>query len=401
MVDERKAPEGYKVTEVGIMPDDWEVKKLGEVLNNPKLGGNYSNSTSITQYPLIKMGNISRGSILVDKIEFIEEGIKPSKLHRLKYGDVLFNTRNTLDLVGKVGIWKDELPEAYYNSNLLLLDFHKSFVASTFFMNYVLNIKSSIVQLRNVATGTTSVAAIYSRDLYKILVPLPPKPEQKSIAEALSDTDNLIQSVEKLIEKKKKIKQGAMQQLLTGKKRLPGFSGEWEEVNLGDICSRITTGKLDANAMKTDGIYRFYTCAKEYYWIDKYSFDDEALLISGNGANVGYIHYYKGKFNAYQRTYVLTGFFESIIYVKYYLEKYLADRISAEVNAGNTPYIKMDTLTDMIIKLPPQKDEQIAIAQVLSDMDLEIEALEEKLEKVKTIKQGMMQELLTGRIRLI
>ncbi len=401
MVDERKAPEGYKVTEVGIMPDDWEVKKLGEVLNNPKLGGNYSNSTSITQYPLIKMGNISRGSILVDKIEFIEEGIKPSKLHRLKYGDVLFNTRNTLDLVGKVGIWKDELPEAYYNSNLLLLDFHKSFVASTFFMNYVLNIKSSIVQLRNVATGTTSVAAIYSRDLYKILVPLPPKPEQKSIAEALSNTDNLIISLEKLIDKKKKIKQGMMQQLLTGKKRLPGFSGEWEEVNLGDICSRITTGKLDANAMKTDGIYRFYTCAKEYYWIDKYSFDDEALLISGNGANVGYIHYYKGKFNAYQRTYVLTGFFESIIYVKYYLEKYLADRISAEVNAGNTPYIKMDTLTDMIIKLPPQKDEQKAIAQILSDMDAEIEALEEKLEKVKTIKQGMMQELLTGRIRLI
>ena len=88
------------------------------------------------------------------------------------------------------------------------------------------------------------------------------------------------------------------------------------EEKLGNICN-ITTGKLDANAMVENGQYRFYTCAKDYYYIDKYAFDTEALLISGNGAYVGYIHYYKGKFNAYQRTYVLDQFTENIQYIKY------------------------------------------------------------------------------------
>ena len=86
---------------------------------------------------------------------------------------------------------------------------------------------------------------------------------------------------------------------------------QWEEKKLGKFCN-ITTGKLDANAMTTNGKYRFYTCASEYFYINNFAFDTEALLISGNGANVGYVHYYKGKFNAYQRTYVLDAFSENI-----------------------------------------------------------------------------------------
>lgn len=122
-----------------------------------------------------------------------------------------------------------------------------------------------------------------------------------------------------------------------------------EVKKLGDVIGKVTTGKLDANAMKENGEYRFYTCAKDYYFIDKYAFDNEALLVSGNGANVGYIHYYKGKFNAYQRTYVLSDFSIDVFYIKLYLDSYLKNRIKTEVSAGNTPYIKMDTITDMMI----------------------------------------------------
>jgi len=119
------------------------------------------------------------------------------------------------------------------------------------------------------------------------------------------------------------------------------------------------------------------------------------------GENVGYVHYYRGKFNAYQRTYVLTGFNSNIHYLNLYLDRFLEARITAEVNAGNTPYIKMGTLTDMEIAVPIDIEEQTAIAQIISDMDAEIEELEQKLDKYKMIKQGMMQELLTGKTRLI
>jgi type I restriction enzyme S subunit len=175
---------------------------------------------------------------------------------------------------------------------------------------------------------------------------------------------------------------------------------DWDVKKLGKACEKITTGKLDANAMKKDGEYRFYTCAKEYYFIDKYAFDTEALLVSGNGANVGYIHYYKGKFNAYQRTYVLSDFKENIFLTKLLLDKNLKERIRTEVNAGNTPYITMGTLTEMNIAYPTDPTEQTAIATALSDTDALIENLEKLIAKKKAIKQGAMQQLITGKKRL-
>jgi type I restriction enzyme S subunit len=175
---------------------------------------------------------------------------------------------------------------------------------------------------------------------------------------------------------------------------------DWGLKKLGSVCDRITTGKLDANAMKMDGSYRFYTCARDYYFIDNYAFDDEALLISGNGANVGYIHYYKGKFNAYQRTYVLTGFSEDIFFTKLLLDKNLKERIRIEVNAGNTPYITMGTLSEMNIPYPTLRAEQEKIAEALSDIDSLISKLDQLIQKKKNIKQGAMQELLTGKRRL-
>lgn len=169
----------------------------------------------------------------------------------------------------------------------------------------------------------------------------------------------------------------------------------WRITKLEEICKKITTGKLNANAMKDDGEYRFYTCAKEYYFIDTYSFDDEALLISGNGEYVGYVHYYKGKFNAYQRTYVLTDFSIDIFFVKYYLDAFLGKRINIEVNAGNTPFIRKNTIEEMSICFPDNLSEQRKIAEILETVDNAIEKSDRLIEKYKRIKQGLMQDLLT------
>ncbi len=160
---------------------------------------------------------------------------------------------------------------------------------------------------------------------------------------------------------------------------------------LRQICN-ITTGKLDANAMVDGGKYRFYTCAREYFQINNYAFDTDALLISGNGANVGYIHHYCGKFNAYQRTYVLDSFQENIMYIYYYLQVNLHPRIEAEKKAGNTPYIVLSTLSDMVINLPT-KEKQDSIAKIFAILDKKMTTENNILERLNAQKQGLLQQM--------
>ena len=224
--------------------------------------------------------------------------------------------------------------------------------------------------------------------------------EQQKIANCLSSLDTLTTAEAVKLDYLKDHKKGLLQQLFPANgETKPQFrfqefknDGDWDKVELGNYCS-ITTGKLDANAMVVKGKYRFYTCARNFYRIDDFAFDTEALLVSGNGANVGYIHYYKGKFNAYQRTYVLDQFHMNIHYLKYNLEYNLSKRISSEKKEGNTPYIVKSTLSEMEIILPKNEEEQKKIANCLSSVDDLIEAQKIKIETLKKHKKGLMQQL--------
>ncbi len=228
---------------------------------------------------------------------------------------------------------------------------------------------------------------------------LPSLNEQIAIANILSGLDHYLYTLDALILKKESVKKALSFELLSQRKRLKGFNQAWQRVRLGDICE-ITTGSLDANEMVHYGKYRFYTCAKEYYFIDKYAFDTEAILISGNGAYVGYVHYYNGKFNAYQRTYVLDNFSEHIIFVKYFLTMFLQSHIQTNKNEGNTPYIVMATLKDFEILLPPL-NEQIAIANILSGLDHEIISLKNKKRQFENIKKALNHDLMSAKIRVL
>ena len=169
--------------------------------------------------------------------------------------------------------------------------------------------------------------------------------EESKIAKLLSLLDERIATQNKIIDKLQSLIKGIAQHCI--KELING----WEYVRLGDIC-KITTGKLDANAQVENGQYPFFTCAEWPFNIDSYAFDTEALLISGNGANLGYINYYKGKFNAYQRTYVVDHFSVNIQYVKWALKVLLPQRIAIEKSSSNTPYIVLSTLADLKIPIP-------------------------------------------------
>ena len=223
----------------------------------------------------------------------------------------------------------------------------------------------------------------------------PSKEEQTKIASFLSTVDEKIGQLNQKHQLLSQYKQGMMQKLFSQQIRFKADDGsefgEWEETELGKHC-QIKTGKLDANAMRPNGEFRFYTCAKEFYLIDEYAFDTEALLISGNGANVGYIHYYKGKFNAYQRTYVLDQWQQNIIFIQYFLEQFLKERIYGEKKEGNTPYIVLSTLSEMPLLLPCL-EEQTKIAKFLSAIDQKIEVVAQQIEQAKQWKKGLLQQM--------
>lgn len=249
-----------------------------------------------------------------------------------------------------------------------------------FMYQYLLNNENS---WRHIEQGGT-FTAINSDDIKSFPIILPSLPEQKKIADFLSLIDQRIEKQRQLVENLKKYKRGLLSVIFD-----KIYSNS--TLTLGEICN-ITTGKLDANAMVVGGKYRFYTCAREYFEIDTYAFDTDALLISGNGANVGYIHHYCGKFNAYQRTYVLDRFQENIMYIYYYLQANLHPRIEAEKKAGNTPYIVLSTLSDMLIKLPT-KEMQDKIAKIFAILDKKITTENDVLERLNTQKQGLLQQM--------
>lgn len=208
--------------------------------------------------------------------------------------------------------------------------------------------------------------------------------EQEKIAQLFYTLNRRIEKQQQMVDALKKYKRGLLLNAFRN-------ASSWRKKKLGEICC-IRTGKLDANAMINDGKYPFFTCARERYSIDTYAFDTDALLISGNGANVGYIHHYTGKFNAYQRTYVLDQFQEDINYVHVFLNRFLSSRIDAEKKAGNTPYIVLSTLSNMEIYIPDETTTK-QLVDLFTQIENRISYSATVLEYLSSQRRGLLQQL--------
>ena len=219
---------------LGQVPEHWQCVPFGLLVSRADLGGNYLGGQEENGIPFLKMGNLGRGCIVLDKLECLEEGSSFDDAHRLSMGDFLFNTRNSLDLVGKVAVWHDELEFALYNSNLLRVRFKKDFISSPDFMGFVFNSSGALGWLALLAKGTTSVAAIYYKDLRSMVVPIPPVDEQNAISsfisKCLSRLDTLeekaIQSINLMNERRTALISAAV----TGKIDLRGWTPPADEV---------------------------------------------------------------------------------------------------------------------------------------------------------------------------
>ena len=362
----------------------WEEQRLADICKiNPNSG------RLPEKFIYIDLESVENGVLL--KENYINLSDAPSRAQRLlNKDDILFQT-----------------VRPYQKNNFYFdkVDIRFQYVASTGyaqlrtyedskFLYQYLHTQKFVDSILEKCTGT-SYPAINSSDLSKIIIYKPSLEEQQKIGDFFMLLDKRIEQQEQKIALLKDYKKAMMQKIFSQKIRFKDENGnnypDWEEKKLGEVCN-ITTGKLDANAMSPGGKYRFYTCAKEFYNIDYFAFDTEALLISGNGANVGYIHYYNGKFNAYQRTYVLDNFSQNTLFIKYFLDEFLYKRINSEKKDGNTPYIVIGVLLEMKL-LFPILSEQEKISILLFKIDNNIEKQEIILEKLKSKKKSLLYNM--------
>ena len=240
-----------------------------------------------------------------------------------------------------------------------------------------------MTELKKRSTGI--IPGIDRKSILSLHISIPSLQEQQKVAELLSLIEQRIITQNKIIEKLQSLIKGIAQHCI--KESTSGNT----YVKLGDIC-QITTGKLDANAQVDNGIYPFFTCAEQPFKIDSFAFDTEALLISGNGANLGYINYYKGKFNAYQRTYVLDLFSENIQYIKWALKVLLPKRIAIEKSSSNTPYIVLSTLTDLRLPIPC-KSKQSFIANLMQSLERKLSNQIAQYDSYNYLKQYLLRQM--------
>ena len=285
---------------------EWKEERLDEIAELSKGVGISKEQLSENGEPCILYGELyTKYKAEIIRRVINKTNIESSNLKRSKRNDVIIpcSGETAIDIAVARCVPFDNI---LLGSDLNIIRLRKDDGA---FMAYQLNGKRKI-DIAKLAQGV-SVVHLYGENLKSIKTYNPCLQEQQKIVKLLSMLDERIEVQNKIIEELETLIKGIRYYVLNNKLQ------DSTRKKLGELCS-ITTGKLDANAMKTEGLYPFFTCAEEVYRIDNFAFDTEALLISGNGANLGYIHYYKGKFNAYQRTYVLSDFIEDVHYIQIY-----------------------------------------------------------------------------------
>ncbi|CEF52415.1 Putative type-1 restriction enzyme specificity protein MG438 (plasmid) [Lactococcus garvieae] len=270
-------------------------------------------------------------------------------------------------------------------------------IDSYFLLNSVQN-KQFVQHVLDRSTGT-SYPAINSSDLSNIEIHVPSKlSEQQKIGAFFQSIDDTIALHQRKLDLLKEQKKGYLQKMFpkNGAKvpelRFAGFADDWEERKLGDI-TKISTGKLDANAMVENGKYDFYTSGIKKYRIDVAAFEGPSITIAGNGATVGYMHLADNKFNAYQRTYVLQEFLVDRSFIFSEIGNKLPKKIKQEARTGNIPYIVMDMLTELKLSIPQNNSEQEKIGSFFNRLDNTIALHQRKLDLLKEQKKGYLQKM--------
>lgn len=412
----------FKHTDIGLVPEDWSLFSVEEdVTVHARIGWQGLTTNEYKShgiYKLVTSTDIENGAVNWNICHYVSEWrYKQDEKIILSDGDTLLSKDGT---IGKVAFVKDIPSPSTLNSGVYVLrpkdesSLTKSYLALCFKSVYFKNF------MERLSAGST-INHLYQKDIVGFTFPVPPADEQRRIASALMKVDALISTLDKLIAKKQAIKKGAMQELLTGKKRLPGFKGEWKEIRLGDVANvlrggsprpienYITTKKDGINWIKigdvsSDAKYIEHTKEKiKTSGVGSSRCVQVGDLILSNSMSYGRPNILKINGCIHDGWLVIQDYQETfnVDFLYYALDStYVTNQYIAAAAGSSVKNLNKEKVAAVLIKSPTMITEQRAIAHVLSTMDSDISALETKRDKYRQIKQGMMRDLLTGRIRL-
>lgn len=392
---------GYnKHSDVGVIPDDWVIKQLQEV-SDPVRGGSprpagdprFFDGSFIPWLTVAALTSISDSQLVVTETatNLTEEGSKRSRT--LSPGTLIIaNSGATLGVAKILGM------KCCANDGIAALLNVDEQVSSEYLAHYI---NTKTIYLREVVATGNGQPNLNTGLIGSFRLPLPPtRAEQEEISQALSDVDELLIALDQMIAKKRDLKQAAMQQLLTGDIQLSGFNKKWLEMPLGEIVKpqkgqlittkTIVPGDIPVIAGGKQPAY-FHASANRY---------GKTITVSASGASAGYVAFHAAPIFASDCSTIGESEKYCIEFI-YYALQLRQEEIYAAQTGGAQPHIQPKDLAPILIKIPEDVTEQAAIASVLSDMDAEITELKSRRDKTHNLKQAMMQELLTGKTRLV
>jgi len=409
---------GYKQTEVGVIPEDWRICQLREVCSVLRGGSPRPIEDYLTENAdginWIKIGDVGAGAKYIDSTA---ERILPSGMSRSRYvkpGDFLLS--NSMSF-GRPYILR--IDGCIHDGWLVIGNYQTTF--SSEYLYYCLSSDGVLAQHLRYAAGS-SVLNLNKDIVSRVHVAIPGPQEQANISKALGEVDQLIEQLEGLIYKKKNIKQAAMQELLTGKRRLPGFEGEWKEASIGGMIDLLTGFPFPSSGYRSSGIRLLrgsnvkrglinWNEDLAEHWpaissdIARYELCEGDIVIAMDGALVGrsYARVQPSDLPALllQRVARIrsSSLCNDFLFFQIGSSRF-ADHCDSVKTSTAIPHISPAGIRNFRTFIPPTKKEQNAIAAILLDLDAELSGLEAHLDKARDLKQGMMQQLLTGKIRL-
>lgn len=361
---------------------DWEQRKPNNFLTESKIIGHKGNQAKKLTVKLWGKG--------IQEKQNTYSGSEKTQYYIRKSGQLMYGKLDFLHAA--FGIVPNNLNN--YESTIDSPAFDVKNANSSFLLNLFLR-KNFYLYYGERANGSRKARRIHEKDFLMMPIKIPSIQEQNQIVFLIKIINKSITLQQRKLKQLDLLKKAMLQQILTTndypKIRFRGFTNVWDQRRLEKIA-KITTGKLDANAMVKNGKYDFYTSGIKKFKINTAAFEGPAITIAGNGATVGYMHLADGKFNAYQRTYVLNQFTVNRLFLFYSVKKVLPRSIYQSARTGNIPYIVLNMITDLKVNVPKEK-EQKKIGELFTEIQAILINQKNRLRCIKDLKQYLLQNI--------